>query len=713
MSTSIKKIKFACLQISQALLLLCLLAIPTAQAAYVQVYNTIQKGAVTFTGNTLVLQSTGTSGTGGAYVAANLGTAVAGYPIGTTSNYLLNNSKAVLSVPAGATVLYAELIWSGSIGTNTLATLNGNVSFTTPLGNYSIASNRSTDGNSGTYYTRSANVTGLVQLGGAGTYTVGGVPGTLASGSTDGAGWTLAVAYADPAQVARNLTIFVGAEQAGATPASVSGFCTPVNGPVNGRLLVSSIEGDSAVLGDQMLFGPSSTLGVANQLSGPNNLATNFFASQINGDTGTLNTLGTFGTANQPVGGNTVGVRQGYDITNVDASTKLINSQTTAFAQGQTTGDNFAINALALQINVTSPVFPVSAKSVNKTSTFAGDTLRYTVNLDNTAGNGVANNVRFFDNIPAGMVLVPNSVTINGTVQPGADPSTGINVGNVPVGAVVTVSFDVSVVSLPASPAPANFNNSANWTYTYVACAGVIAQPGSVTTNSITTPAARLEPVKSVSPTGALVGGQTATYTIYIPNSGQLNTSGTTLADPIPAGTAYVIGSTKLNGVSVTDGVGGTMPFATAALVNSAGQSPGVIAFGSAATIQFSVVVTTGGNINNIATIDPDGAGPGTSIIVSAVNSGLVGPAVAKTFLPSSIGAGGKSTLTVTLTNPNATSITGAGVTDNLPSGMVIASPANVTTNCPSGAVSATVSGTTLTLSGATLPRVRLLYILG
>jgi uncharacterized repeat protein (TIGR01451 family) len=453
-----------------------------------------------------------------------------------------------------------------------------------------------------------------------------------------------------------------------------------------------------------MGFGSTSALAGTNNVFGPNNAATNFFASQINGDTGTLETSGTFGTSNHPVGGNIATSRQAWDITNVDVSSFLTNSQTTAFAQGRTTGDVYAINALAMQINVTSPVFPITVKSVSKSSTFAGDTLRYTVNLDNTAGNGEANSVTFYDAIPPGMVFVPNSVTVNGIAQPGANPTSGVNIGNVPVGAVVTVGFDVNVVSLPASPAPANFNNTANWTYTYVACAGVIAQAGSVTTNTVTTSAARLEPVKSVSPTGALIGGQTATYTISMPNTGQLNTSGTTLTDSIPAGTAYVVGSTKLNGVSVSDGLGGVMPFSTAALVNSAGQPPGVIAFGDAATVQFSVVVTTGGTINNVATIDPDGAGSGTAITVSAVNSGLVGPSVAKAFVPSSIGAGSKSTLTVTLTNPNGTTITGASVTDNLPSGMVIANPANATTSCPGGTASAAVSGITLSLSGAALP---------
>ena len=422
-----------------------------AEAAYVQVYSTIQKGAVTFTGNTLELNGTasasgtpGTAGTGGAFIAANLSTSFGTFPAGTTGAWANDASRAALTIPAGANVLYAELIWSGTIGSLTGAQINSNITFTTPSGSYMITPSGATAGNSGTYYTRSANVTGLVQISGSGTYTAGGVPAGSVSGSTiDAAGWTLAVAYADPSQVARNLTIFVGAEQAGAAAATVSGFCTPITGPVNGRLLVSGIEGDSGVVGDTMLFGTTSTLGAGNRLSGSNNLIGNFFASQVNGNNGTLNTTGTFGTVNNPLGGNLSGARQGYDITNVDVTSQLVNSQSTAFAQGTTTGDNYAINSLALQINVTSPVFPTSVKTVNKTTTFVGDTLHYSINLDNTAGNGTANGVTLFDTIPAGMVLVPNSVTLNGTVQPGANPASGVSVGNLAVGVVAVVAFDV------------------------------------------------------------------------------------------------------------------------------------------------------------------------------------------------------------------------------------------------------------------------------
>lgn len=451
-----KIIKSRCLQALQAILLLCLFALPSANAAYVQVYNTIQKGAITFTGNTLALggNSTsqsgvpGTSATGGAFIAEDIsptsyfgGFNAAFYgagAVGTTNDWTKNASRAFLTIPPGATVLYAELIWSGTNGAAINASRSNAVKFITPSGTYSITPSSATVNDVGTFYTRSANVTGLVQIAGGGTYTVGGVPAIIASGgSTDGAGWTLAVAYADPSQVARNLTIFVGNEASGATPATVSGFCTPVAGPVNGRLMASSIEGDSSGTGDSMRFGSTSTLTATNNLSGANSSATNFFASQINGNTGTLDSSGSYGAFNSTPGSNLSGARQGYDITNVDASSQLVNSQTTAYAQGITSGDVYAINALAMQINVTSPVFPVTVKSVSKTSTFAGDTLRYTVNLDNTAGNGAANNVTFFDSIPPGMSFVPNSITINGTVQPGANPSSGVSIGNVPVGAVV------------------------------------------------------------------------------------------------------------------------------------------------------------------------------------------------------------------------------------------------------------------------------------
>jgi len=96
---------------------------PSAQAQYVRRFTTISNGAVTFTGNTLGLDSEpdqngqGTSGSIGTFITTNTGsrditplpTTAPQFPFGTTSDWRQNGSQAVLRLPAGARVLRAEL----------------------------------------------------------------------------------------------------------------------------------------------------------------------------------------------------------------------------------------------------------------------------------------------------------------------------------------------------------------------------------------------------------------------------------------------------------------------------------------------------------------------------------------------------------------------------------------------------------------------------
>ena len=119
-----------------------------SQAAYIKRFSTITNGAVTFTGNTIGLNKAanantpGTSGAIGTFIASNNPTSVDGtYPLGTTATWQGNASQATLVVPPGSTVLYAELIWSGSYsygGENVSAFLNNSVSFNTPIGTNSV-----------------------------------------------------------------------------------------------------------------------------------------------------------------------------------------------------------------------------------------------------------------------------------------------------------------------------------------------------------------------------------------------------------------------------------------------------------------------------------------------------------------------------------------------------------------------------------------------
>jgi uncharacterized repeat protein (TIGR01451 family) len=710
--------------------LLLLGALPNAQAVYSNRFATTTNGAMTFVGNSLGLDGSanagvpGTQGSIGAFISTDTTLKVGTFPSGTTLDWTKNGSTTVLNLPAGSTVLYAELIWAGSFasgaGNDVSASINNNVTFKTPAGSYSVAPAAVTAQTIGTsnglgactsasgvcQYVRSANVTGLVQIGLSGTYEIGAVPATVEVNGTGGsAGWTLAVVYSSPSLPPRSLSLFVGAEAGGAAPTGVTGFCTNLTGPVKGRLLVSALEGDTVYNLDQMKFGPNAGALIA--LSGPNNPINNFFGGQINTDTGALSVSGSFGGANHNLPANlpVAGARQGYDITNVDVSGAMVNTQTSAFAQGTTNGDQYTITALGIQIDVGAPKFPLAVKTANKTTAVVGDTITYTIVLDNTAGTASATNVVFTDTPPPGMSFVPGTVTINGVANATANPATGFAVGNILGGTLSTVTFQVKVDASPASPAAAQYLNKAKWTFDFISCANQAAEAGVVETNANSITASRLEPTKVVSPTGPVGVGQTLTYTITVPNTGAASTVTTTLTDLIPVGTSYVPGSTTLNGAAVPD-LGGNMPFVAGALINSPTLSAGVIGPGASAVISFKVVVNPSppAIITNTAAIDPDGAaGPAPAINVAAVNTPLTPPVANKSFTPSTIATNTPSVLTILVTNINAQPLSVLALSDTLPAGVIIANPANATTTCPGGVPVAIPGGITLGLSNGSV----------
>ncbi len=681
-----------------------------AYAAYVSRFNTITNGAITFTGNTIGLNKTananspGTSGSIGTFITTSATSVDGTYPAGTTSTWQTNASRAVLSILPGSNVLYAELIWSGSYsygGETVVASLGNAVTLTTPLGSSAISPAAATSaitGVAGTgkalgtctttpcFYVRSADVTALVQAVGTGsiTFTVGGIPATQGDteNNSNTGGWTLAVVYGNSSLPSRSLSLFVGAEVAGSAAASVSGFCTAPTGPRSGRLMVSALEGDSGIAGDQMVFGPTTTTLTAQ--SGFNNLVGNFFASQINNDSGNLDTSGSFGTSNQTPGTAGVG-RQGYDIANVDVSASLLNNQTTAFAQGTTTGDQYLINALALQINVGAPIFLATVKQVDKAVTVVGDTLTYTIRLDNTTGTADATNLVFTDVAPAGTSFVPGSVLVDGVANAG-NPTTGVAVGTVAAGAVKVIKFSVVVNSIPAAPAAALYSNTASWNYNFISCAGQPTSTGTISTNVVTTTIARLSLQKTVSPATGATPGTTLTYTITLGNDGTAASTATTAQDTIPASVKYVLASTSLNATAVPDSAG-AMPYTNTGLVNSAGQVAGVLAVGQTATLVFKVVVnnTATGTVTNTATGDIDGTGGAPSASASAASpiTLVAFLSISKTNGTTTVAAGASTTYTITVSNAGPSAADGALVKDAAATGLVC-----TTLSCSSGGAS-------------------------
>lgn len=526
-------------------------------------FTTTVPGAVTFTGNTLGLSPISPApgnifGTLAVFTTVNTALQVPGFPAGTTDDWRLNSSSAILNLPAGSSILYAELVWAGTFRTDTedvLPFLNDNITFTTPAGTFSVTPDPATaqQGSVGNqfYYARSANVTNLVSAGGAGTYTTGAVPATRTSADptiSRSAGWTLEVVYQNASLPLRNLSVYAGQEiiDASSPPvdATISGFATPATGAVTGRVLVTAQEGDSNISGDQLRFGPNANTTVA--LFGPRNPANNFFQSQICNDSGNLDTSGTFGDLNQPLGVALAVRRQGWDITNVDASSSLVNNQTSATVRFVTNGDGYAAAGFGVQIDATGPIInPV--KSVNRTVAGVGDTLTYTITVPNT-GTGSAENVVLRDRIPNGTTFVAGSVTVGGVTQPNANPATGINLGTIPNNTQRIVTFQVRITSFPnPNPIP----NRAMVSYQFRPFVGspLITSMSSSNTVQTTVNQATISMQKSVDLQTATLN-DVLTYTVNVTNNGNVTANNVIFVDSIPAGTTFVANSVIVNGVA-------------------------------------------------------------------------------------------------------------------------------------------------------------------
>jgi uncharacterized repeat protein (TIGR01451 family) len=439
---------------------------------FYQRFTKTTNGQLTFTGNTLGYADGSTDI--GAFITIDTSKQVSGYPAGSTMNWWENSSSAVLRMINDAEVLYAELIWGGSTNSdseNVIGSINNSVTFITPAGTHTVSPDPLTAreepaSGSQVFYVRSANVTSLVQAGGAGVYTTGGVPGTVRPkvGETDTAGWTLAVAYKHPNLKIRNMNIYAGSQLINQfnppTDERLYGFMTLEAGEVKGRVMLTAMEGNSNLPGDRFEFGPdTSSLQV---ISGPNNLGNNFFASQINDDNGYLDTSGTAGTLNKPIGSDGFGVRTGWDITNVDVSHTLRNSQGEAVVRIATAQDTYLVSGYGVQLDANSPIVKMY-KSSDKTKAVVNEIVTYTLEVKNE-GFVPATNIIFQDFLDSELEYLPDSLRVRGVPFPGEDIAAGVNVGTIAVGETIIITYQAKITREPASKV---VHNKASMTFDF------------------------------------------------------------------------------------------------------------------------------------------------------------------------------------------------------------------------------------------------------
>ncbi len=320
-----------------------------------------------------------------------------------------NNSRATLSIPVGATVEFAGLYWSGALanGAGTRVRMRTPGQTTYNLVNADL-SDSSTAANLAVYQSF-ADVTDIVSAAGSGDYYVGDIE-TLSFGLNTWAGWSLVVVYTMPGLPLRDLAVFDGWKYAtttgAATDVPVSGFTTPLSGPVASRLTVLVWDGDRAdtETGSSLEFGPDTAN--LSPVSNAMNPANNFWNSTISID-GALVTSGM-----DPNYLNTLGM----DLDVVVPAVPLPNGATSAVARLRGGGDESIYIGMVGLVN---DAYLPSLEDRLKTSDvedasgklYPGGVLTYTINAVNN-GTDDASSVVVADEIPVGTTYVPGSLEI-------------------------------------------------------------------------------------------------------------------------------------------------------------------------------------------------------------------------------------------------------------------------------------------------------------
>ncbi len=493
---------------------------PSTAGAQELRYSTTQPGNVIAVGNALglskqfALNGPGTSDSIGTFISLDTASTdvVPANPLnpwgaGTTNDWTHNGSAAAIQFPnAEVKVLYAELVWGGSYnyGGEDVSAFLDNTPVTLAFGADSIQVapdpitantinyNLPGAGVLGQYYMRSGDVTQFVKSHFAGTYSVSGVPATQSAtiNSLNAAGWTLVIAYRYDGDPIRNMTVFVGnddkfVDENTTVDYAVSGFCAPPSGDVNGTIAIAAVEGDANRTGDQLLIAPTAASTFVN-LSGPNNPTNNFFASQINGANGQIDSSGTFGTLNQDAanGVNVSGGRQSWDVTTVQVSStdnQLFAGQTSAVLRTKTLGDSYMPVLSALAIDVFAPKFLYdnSTSSADKTTAHPGDVITFTAKLDNE-GKASADHVKYTMALASGLTLKSFTTDgmagdINGNAVSQGDLTTGVDMGNIGPNVTRTVNVAILVGQTTADP----ILLKPIWNYDYKTCANQAAIPES------------------------------------------------------------------------------------------------------------------------------------------------------------------------------------------------------------------------------------------
>jgi uncharacterized repeat protein (TIGR01451 family) len=334
---------------------------------------------------------------------------------------------------------------------------------------------------------------------------------------------------------------------------------------------------------------------------------------------------------------------------------------------------------------------PTLTKSFGAASIPLNGSTTLTFTVTNTSSTDSAANVTFTDSLPAGLVVAtPNGLSESCT---NAGPPT-----TTAVAGSGSISFVNPVLGISGSggscTVTVNVIGTSNGTKTNLVVVSSFGGAGNMASATITVGSSTPPAVSQVFGAASVAVGGTTSLTVTLSNPNPTSLTGLAFTDTLPAG--LVVATPN----ALTNSCGGT---AGATAGGGLSLSGGTLAASGSCVITINTTATTvGTKTNTIASVTSNEAPPSAAASATITVGSATPLAVSQVFGAANIAIGGTTSLTVTLSNANPTSLTGLAFTDSLPAGLVVATP-NALTNSCGGTAGAAAGGAGLSLSGGTL----------
>lgn len=393
----------------------------------------------------------------------------------------------------------------------------------------------------------------------------------------------------------------------------------------------------------------------------------------------------------------------------VDVTASLAGTYVNTLVAGAlvtSSGNNPSPAVATLTVIPIGPAVPAISKSFNPSTINANGISTLTITLSNPNPSLATLTAPLVDTLPVGVVLapIPNiATTCGGTGAPlglAGGSTVSLPAGRtIPANGSCTLSVDVTA--------------ALGGTYINTIIAGALVTSNgnnpapAIATLTVVSPIPPPGLSKTFSPTTINAGG-VSLLTITLSNpSAQIATLTAPLVDTLPAG---VLIAPLPNVATTCGGVGAPIAVAGASSVTlPAGRS---IPANGSCTVTVNVTAAAAGvYVNTLlagALVTSNGINPAPAIATLTVLAIIQPPpTLSKAFNPTTIDAGGVSTLTITLSNssPLVATLT-APLIDTLPNGVLVAPIPNVATTCGgTGAPIAVAGASSVTLpAGRTIP---------